>query len=123
MPKNKTWLKKWMTKSKEAVPKAEVLEQPLITKNLAQTRPPGRRGRFAKTVGPAVHTAGAGIEVKYSVPIIIRRWADGEDRMDEPPSVVISEIPGRWKYNGFSCHVKIGAEDSAVRASDTMFME
>jgi hypothetical protein len=46
-----------------------------------------------------------------NVPILIRCWAEGEDKADELASDIIPEIPSQWEYDGFSCHVKIGAEE------------
>jgi hypothetical protein len=46
-----------------------------------------------------------------NVPILIRCWAEGEDKADEMASGIIPEIPSQWEYDGFSCHVKIGAEE------------
>jgi hypothetical protein len=46
-----------------------------------------------------------------NVPILIRCWAEGEDQADEISSGIIPEIPSQWEYDGFSCHVKIGAEE------------
>jgi hypothetical protein len=46
-----------------------------------------------------------------NVPILIRCWAEGEDKADELSSAIIPEIPSQWEYDGFSCHVKIGAEE------------
>jgi hypothetical protein len=46
-----------------------------------------------------------------NVPILIRCWAEGEDQADELASGIIPAIPSQWEYDGFSCHVKIGAEE------------
>lgn len=45
------------------------------------------------------------------VPVLVRCWADGEDGADAMTSGIIPEIPSQWEYDGFSCHVKIGAEE------------
>jgi hypothetical protein len=46
-----------------------------------------------------------------NVPILVRCWAEGEAQADEISSGIIPEIPSQWEYDGFSCHVKIGAEE------------
>ena len=45
------------------------------------------------------------------LPILIRCWADGENKADELSSSIIPEIPSQWEYDDFQSYVQIGAEE------------
>jgi len=53
------------------------------------------------------------------LPILIRCWADGEEKADELSSSIIPEIPSQWEYDGFGNHVRIEAEEHSDHASST----
>ena len=52
-----------------------------------------------------------------NLPILIRIWADGEDKADELTSSIIPEIPSQWEYDGFECHVRIDEEEHSDHTS------
>ena len=52
-----------------------------------------------------------------NLPILIRCWEDGEDKADALTSSIIPEIPSQWEYDGFECHVQIGAEEHSDHTS------
>jgi hypothetical protein len=54
-----------------------------------------------------------------NLPILIRCWADGEEKADELSSSIIPEIPSQWEYDGFGNHVRIEGEEHSDHASST----
>ena len=54
-----------------------------------------------------------------NLPILIRCWADGEEKADELSSSIIPEIPSQWEYNGFGNYVQIDSEEHSDHTSST----
>jgi len=50
------------------------------------------------------------------LPILIRCWADGEEKADALCSAIMAAIPSQWAYDDFCCRIEIKGEEHSDHA-------